>query len=166
MTALSTDPLREPRVSPGLALRDRCAGLGPLSPEAWLSLGDWCLVGPQHSHGLNAFLSLFPDLPPRGPLNWYRNIDRNWKWGCKGTGRKVSAGLVLLPPPPRLPVALGQSWGWTDRPAGVLLSVLFLWASEVPPQGFPLGPLLLTLLLEWLALGTEQGSDWVTTASV
>ncbi|OBS68567.1 hypothetical protein A6R68_02888, partial [Neotoma lepida] len=24
----------------------------------------------------------------RGPLNWYRNVERNWKWSCKGLGRK------------------------------------------------------------------------------
>lgn len=76
------------------------------------------------------------------------------------------ASSPMRTPQPRLPIALGQSWGWTNGPAGFLLSVLFLWASEVPPQEFPLGPLLLTLLLEWVALGTEQGSDWVTAALV
>uniref|UniRef100_A0A8C6RZG8 Bifunctional epoxide hydrolase 2 n=1 Tax=Nannospalax galili TaxID=1026970 RepID=A0A8C6RZG8_NANGA len=24
----------------------------------------------------------------RGPLNWYRNMERNWKWYCKGVGRQ------------------------------------------------------------------------------
>lgn len=32
----------------------------------------------------------------RGPLNWYRNIDRNWKWGCKGTGRKILIPALMV----------------------------------------------------------------------
>lgn len=32
----------------------------------------------------------------RGPLNWYRNIDRNWKWGCKGTGRKILIPALMI----------------------------------------------------------------------
>lgn len=51
----------------------------------------------------------------------------------------------------------GSELGLDRLTGGVLLSARFLWALEVPPQGFPLGPLLLTLLLEREALGTEQG---------
>lgn len=32
----------------------------------------------------------------RGPLNWYRNIDRNWKWGCKGKGRKILIPALMV----------------------------------------------------------------------
>uniref|UniRef100_G1NVS8 Bifunctional epoxide hydrolase 2 n=1 Tax=Myotis lucifugus TaxID=59463 RepID=G1NVS8_MYOLU len=32
----------------------------------------------------------------RGPLNWYRNIDRNWKWGCKGRGRKILIPALMV----------------------------------------------------------------------
>ncbi|XP_053514300.1 bifunctional epoxide hydrolase 2 isoform X2 [Artibeus jamaicensis] len=32
----------------------------------------------------------------RGPLNWYRNIDRNWKWFCKGTGRKILIPALMV----------------------------------------------------------------------
>lgn len=32
----------------------------------------------------------------RGPLNWYRNIDRNWKWGCKATGRKILIPALMV----------------------------------------------------------------------
>ncbi|XP_070271671.1 bifunctional epoxide hydrolase 2 isoform X2 [Myotis yumanensis] len=32
----------------------------------------------------------------RGSLNWYRNIDRNWKWGCKGTGRKILIPALMV----------------------------------------------------------------------
>ncbi|XP_045629922.1 bifunctional epoxide hydrolase 2 isoform X2 [Ursus americanus] len=27
----------------------------------------------------------------RGPLNWYRNMERNWQWGCKAVGWKISS---------------------------------------------------------------------------
>lgn len=32
----------------------------------------------------------------RGPLNWYRNIDRNWKWGCKAVGRKILIPALMV----------------------------------------------------------------------
>ncbi|XP_066197788.1 bifunctional epoxide hydrolase 2 [Saccopteryx leptura] len=32
----------------------------------------------------------------RGPLNWYRNIDRNWKWGCKGAGRQILIPALMV----------------------------------------------------------------------
>ncbi|XP_024424640.2 bifunctional epoxide hydrolase 2 [Desmodus rotundus] len=32
----------------------------------------------------------------RGPLNWYRNIDRNWKWGCKGMGKKILIPALMV----------------------------------------------------------------------
>ncbi|XP_042636600.1 bifunctional epoxide hydrolase 2 [Orycteropus afer afer] len=32
----------------------------------------------------------------RGPLNWYRNMDRNWKWGCKGVGRKILIPALMV----------------------------------------------------------------------
>ncbi|XP_035887951.1 bifunctional epoxide hydrolase 2 isoform X1 [Phyllostomus discolor] len=32
----------------------------------------------------------------RGPLNWYRNIDRNWKWVCKGRGRKILIPALMV----------------------------------------------------------------------
>ncbi|XP_006153287.1 bifunctional epoxide hydrolase 2 [Tupaia chinensis] len=32
----------------------------------------------------------------RGPLNWYRNIERNWKWGCKGMGRKILIPALMV----------------------------------------------------------------------
>lgn len=143
-TALSTDPVRKPHVSPGLALRHDCAGLRPLSPRS-LPLPGRLVPGGSVAQSRTKSFPLFPDLPsPRGPLNWYRNIDRNWKWGCKGTGRKVSAGLVLLPPPCvhsplLLPIALGQSWGWADGPlASSFLSLpLGFWKGLL--KGFPRG---------------------------
>ncbi|KAG8506326.1 Bifunctional epoxide hydrolase 2, partial [Galemys pyrenaicus] len=32
----------------------------------------------------------------RGPLNWYRNIDRNWQWGCKAAGRKILVPALMV----------------------------------------------------------------------
>ncbi|KAM5308201.1 bifunctional epoxide hydrolase 2 [Glossophaga mutica] len=32
----------------------------------------------------------------RGPLNWYRNIDRNWKWSCKSAGRKILIPALMV----------------------------------------------------------------------
>lgn len=32
----------------------------------------------------------------RGPLNWYRNTERNWKWGCKGVGRKILVPALMV----------------------------------------------------------------------
>ncbi|XP_036279678.1 bifunctional epoxide hydrolase 2 isoform X1 [Pipistrellus kuhlii] len=32
----------------------------------------------------------------RGPLNWYRNLDRNWKWGCQATGRKILIPALMV----------------------------------------------------------------------
>ncbi|KAM9622471.1 bifunctional epoxide hydrolase 2 [Trichechus inunguis] len=32
----------------------------------------------------------------RGPLNWYRNMDRNWCWGCKSVGRKILIPALML----------------------------------------------------------------------
>ncbi|XP_008047299.2 bifunctional epoxide hydrolase 2 [Carlito syrichta] len=32
----------------------------------------------------------------RGPLNWYRNMERNWQWGCKGLGRKILIPALMV----------------------------------------------------------------------
>ncbi|GAB1299023.1 Bifunctional epoxide hydrolase 2 [Apodemus speciosus] len=32
----------------------------------------------------------------RGPLNWYRNTERNWKWNCKGLGRKILIPALMV----------------------------------------------------------------------
>ncbi|XP_037382399.1 bifunctional epoxide hydrolase 2 [Talpa occidentalis] len=32
----------------------------------------------------------------RGPLNWYRNIDKNWQWGCKAVGRKILIPALMV----------------------------------------------------------------------
>uniref|UniRef100_A0A8D0N443 AB hydrolase-1 domain-containing protein n=1 Tax=Sus scrofa TaxID=9823 RepID=A0A8D0N443_PIG len=32
----------------------------------------------------------------RGPLNWYRNMERNWQWGCKGSGRKILIPALMV----------------------------------------------------------------------
>lgn len=32
----------------------------------------------------------------RGPLNWYRNTERNWKWNCKALGRKILVPALMV----------------------------------------------------------------------
>lgn len=87
-------PLRAPRL-PFAGVLCHCPWLGPgLFPQSLQTAAPpWALVlawGPRgdcssHSLPVCALTVL------RGPLNWYRNVERNWKWGLRGTGRKVSA---------------------------------------------------------------------------
>eukprot|EP00511_Aplanochytrium_stocchinoi_P010660 CAMPEP_0204863778 /NCGR_PEP_ID=MMETSP1348-20121228/3566_1 /ASSEMBLY_ACC=CAM_ASM_000700 /TAXON_ID=215587 /ORGANISM="Aplanochytrium stocchinoi, Strain GSBS06" /LENGTH=193 /DNA_ID=CAMNT_0052014193 /DNA_START=503 /DNA_END=1084 /DNA_ORIENTATION=+ len=42
-------------------------------------------------YGQNFDLSGF-----RGPLNWYRNVEANWKWNCSTAGKKLSVGIPAL----------------------------------------------------------------------
>ncbi|XP_004614748.2 bifunctional epoxide hydrolase 2 isoform X2 [Sorex araneus] len=32
----------------------------------------------------------------RGPLNWYRNIQANWSWSCKASGRKILIPALMV----------------------------------------------------------------------
>ncbi|XP_062941922.1 bifunctional epoxide hydrolase 2 isoform X2 [Cynocephalus volans] len=32
----------------------------------------------------------------RGPLNWYRNMEKNWQWGCKALGRKILIPALMV----------------------------------------------------------------------
>ncbi|KAM9061213.1 LOW QUALITY PROTEIN: bifunctional epoxide hydrolase 2-like [Sarcophilus harrisii] len=32
----------------------------------------------------------------RGPLNWYRNLDANWRWGCTGVRRKILIPALIV----------------------------------------------------------------------
>ncbi|XP_036607572.1 bifunctional epoxide hydrolase 2 [Trichosurus vulpecula] len=32
----------------------------------------------------------------RGPLNWYRNMDANWKWSCAGVRRKILIPALMV----------------------------------------------------------------------
>lgn len=32
----------------------------------------------------------------RGPLNWYRNMEANWKWSCKAAGRKILIPALMV----------------------------------------------------------------------
>uniref|UniRef100_A0A8D2AS46 Bifunctional epoxide hydrolase 2 n=1 Tax=Sciurus vulgaris TaxID=55149 RepID=A0A8D2AS46_SCIVU len=32
----------------------------------------------------------------RGPLNWYRNMERNWQWGCRASGRKILIPALMV----------------------------------------------------------------------
>ncbi|KAG8122983.1 hypothetical protein E2320_018470, partial [Naja naja] len=32
----------------------------------------------------------------RGPLNWYRNMERNWSWGVSAKGRKITVPALMV----------------------------------------------------------------------
>ncbi|XP_004848441.1 bifunctional epoxide hydrolase 2 isoform X1 [Heterocephalus glaber] len=32
----------------------------------------------------------------RGPLNWYRNMERNWTWACRSVGRKILIAALMV----------------------------------------------------------------------
>nr|XP_033794337.1 bifunctional epoxide hydrolase 2 [Geotrypetes seraphini] len=86
----------------------------------------------------------------RGPLNWYRNMEKNWQWSCSAADRKilvpalmVTAGkdFVLLPQMskgmedwiPNLKRGHIEECGhWTpmERP-GALNEILINWLKEV-----------------------------------
>ncbi|KAM5229527.1 bifunctional epoxide hydrolase 2 isoform 2-T2 [Hipposideros larvatus] len=63
------------------------------------------LVGTEENPGLSKimteediqfYVQQFKKSGFRGPLNWYRNIDRNWKWGCKAVGRKILIPALMV----------------------------------------------------------------------
>lgn len=83
-------------VNPGLcSLRPAGAFALPGKTGSMLS---GLLVGSVAQASTKSFPCFIPSsAPPRGPLNWYRNMERNWQWGCKGLGRKVSSALFSSP---------------------------------------------------------------------
>ncbi|XP_033112128.1 bifunctional epoxide hydrolase 2-like [Anneissia japonica] len=45
---------------------------------------------------LQYYIKQFKKSGFRGPLNWYRNIEANWKWMCKAAGRKIYAPSLMI----------------------------------------------------------------------
>ncbi|XP_053316714.1 bifunctional epoxide hydrolase 2 [Spea bombifrons] len=103
---------------------------------------------------LQFYVSQFKKSGFRGPLNWYRNMDRNWQWGVSAHNWKilvpalmVTAGkdVVLLPAMTKGMEALIPNltrghiedcghWTQMERPAAVN-EILIKWLGEVhaPP---------------------------------
>ncbi|XP_029452758.1 bifunctional epoxide hydrolase 2-like [Rhinatrema bivittatum] len=99
---------------------------------------------------LQYYIQQFKKSGFRGPLNWYRNMEKNWQWSCTAAGRKilvpalmVTAGKdhVLLPQMsqgmenwiPQLKRGHIEECGhWTqmERPAA-LNEILINWLQEV-----------------------------------
>uniref|UniRef100_A0A4W2DBT6 Epoxide hydrolase 2 n=1 Tax=Bos indicus x Bos taurus TaxID=30522 RepID=A0A4W2DBT6_BOBOX len=82
----------------------------------------------------------------RGPLNWYRNMDKNWEWGFKGSGRKVSPTLFS----PKSPS--GHPWtplSWSELGVDRLPAAL----GSTSTAEFLLGTSVWLLLLEWQRVG-------------
>ncbi|XP_074144484.1 bifunctional epoxide hydrolase 2-like isoform X2 [Sminthopsis crassicaudata] len=42
------------------------------------------------------FVQQFKKSGFRGPLNWYRNLDANWRWGCAGVRRKILIPALIV----------------------------------------------------------------------
>ncbi|XP_053434362.1 bifunctional epoxide hydrolase 2 isoform X2 [Nycticebus coucang] len=45
---------------------------------------------------IQVYIQQFKKSGFRGPLNWYRNIERNWQWGCTGVGRKILIPALMV----------------------------------------------------------------------
>ncbi|XP_043918286.1 bifunctional epoxide hydrolase 2 isoform X2 [Protopterus annectens] len=45
---------------------------------------------------LQYYIQQFKKTGFRGPLNWYRNIEKNWCWGCSAAERKVLVPALMV----------------------------------------------------------------------
>src|SRR6202044_688723 len=61
-------PAGAPVVPPGGGFLDACAALPASGLPAWLT-----------SHDIDTFAAEYAGRGFTGPLNWYRNLDRNWE---------------------------------------------------------------------------------------
>uniref|UniRef100_A0A673TVP7 Bifunctional epoxide hydrolase 2 n=1 Tax=Suricata suricatta TaxID=37032 RepID=A0A673TVP7_SURSU len=80
------------------------------SDEAFLSVSRVCERGglfvttpqePSLSHivteeDIQFYVQQFKKSGFRGPLNWYRNMEVNWLWGCTGLGRKILVPALMV----------------------------------------------------------------------
>lgn len=111
------------------------------------STPSWLLVGSVTQTSTKSFpFVISQSAPPRGPLNWYRNMDKNWEWGFKGSGRKVSPTLFS----PKSPS--GHPWtplSWSELGVDRLPAAL----GSTSTAEFLLGTSVWLLLLEWQRVG-------------
>ncbi|XP_072489951.1 bifunctional epoxide hydrolase 2 [Notamacropus eugenii] len=45
---------------------------------------------------IKVYVQQFKKTGFRGPLNWYRNMDANWKWGCTAAKRKILIPSLMV----------------------------------------------------------------------
>ncbi|XP_038626821.1 bifunctional epoxide hydrolase 2 isoform X1 [Tachyglossus aculeatus] len=45
---------------------------------------------------LRVYVQQFEKSGFRGPLNWYRNVERNWRWSCIAAGRKIMVPALMI----------------------------------------------------------------------
>lgn len=87
--SLSGDATRDETGTLGMVSRDRSGGLGhqvvPKVLPKWLSEAD-----------IDTYAAEFRAGGFRGPLNWYRNIDRNWELLAPWTGATVNVPALYV----------------------------------------------------------------------
>ncbi|XP_039073312.1 bifunctional epoxide hydrolase 2 isoform X3 [Hyaena hyaena] len=80
------------------------------SDEAFLSVSRVCEMGglfvrtPQEpslsrivtEEDIQFYVQQFKKSGFRGPLNWYRNMEVNWLWGCTALGRKILVPALMV----------------------------------------------------------------------
>uniref|UniRef100_A0A8B7U7F9 Bifunctional epoxide hydrolase 2-like n=1 Tax=Castor canadensis TaxID=51338 RepID=A0A8B7U7F9_CASCN len=84
------------------------AGEWPLATEG-LNQASHPYTSPEDEMILQGQLPCVPKPPQRlpalhsillskvgGPLNWYRNMERNWKWSCRSIGRKILIPALMV----------------------------------------------------------------------
>ncbi|XP_006988831.1 bifunctional epoxide hydrolase 2 [Peromyscus maniculatus bairdii] len=78
--------------------------LGSLSVHKATELGGILVNAPENpslsrittEEEIEFYVQQFKKSGFRGPLNWYRNVERNWKWSCKGLGRKILVPALMV----------------------------------------------------------------------
>ncbi|KAM8919073.1 bifunctional epoxide hydrolase 2 isoform 2-T2 [Lycaon pictus] len=72
--------------------------------ERWLFAGGLLVKTPEEpslssivtEEDIQFYVQQFQKSGFRGPLNWYRNVETNWRWGCKSVGRKILIPALMV----------------------------------------------------------------------
>uniref|UniRef100_A0A452RK21 AB hydrolase-1 domain-containing protein n=1 Tax=Ursus americanus TaxID=9643 RepID=A0A452RK21_URSAM len=70
----------------------------------WLFAGGLLVRAPEEpslssivtEEDIQVYVQQFQKSGFRGPLNWYRNMERNWQWGCKAVGWKILIPTLMV----------------------------------------------------------------------
>ncbi|XP_072575640.1 bifunctional epoxide hydrolase 2 isoform X3 [Vulpes vulpes] len=77
---------------------------GKVISHRWLFAGGLLVKTPEEptlssivtEEDIQFYVQQFQKSGFRGPLNWYRNVETNWRWGCKGVGRKILIPALMV----------------------------------------------------------------------